>query len=270
VTREGAGPQNEAAPTAGRGAGRAGTSRLREALVEREHLKAAWRRGRQNQGRPGIEGRTTEALLPYRRENGVRVREPWLAGTYRPQAVKRQAIPTRGGGTRVLGIPTGLDRVIPQAGLQVLQPRVDPTFAAHSDGVRPGGSAKPAMAKAQRDIEEGRRGVVDVDREQCCDRVNHAVRMGRLATRIADKRVLRRSRRDLEAGVRANGVVIERHEGTPQGGPWSSRLAKVLLEEVDKARERRGHACVRDAEDGHVYGRDRKAGERGLVVRRKP
>jgi RNA-directed DNA polymerase len=269
VTLEGAVPQNEEAPTAGRGAGRSGTGRLMEELVERENLKAALRRVRQNKGSPGIDGMTTEELLPYLRENWGRVREQLLAGTYRPQAVKRQEIPKRGGGTRVLGIPTVLDRFIQQAVLQVLQPRFDPTFSEHSYGFRPGRSAQQAIAKAQRYIEEGRRGVVDVDLEKFFDRVNHDVLMGRLAKRIEDKRVLRLIRRYLEAGVMANGVVIERHEGTPQGGPLSPLLANVLLDEVDQELERRGHAFVRYADDCNVYVRSRKAGERVLVFLRK-
>jgi group II intron reverse transcriptase/maturase len=240
-----------------------------EELVERENLKAALRRVRQNKGSPGTDGMTTEELLPYLREEWVRIREELLAGTYRPQAVKRQEIPKRGGGTRTLGIPVVLDRFIQQAMLQVLQPRFDPTFSEHSYGFRPGRSAKQAIAKAQRYIEEGRRGVVDVDLEKFFDRVNHDVLMGRLAKRIEDKRMLRLIRRYLEAGVMTGGVVIERHEGTPQGGPLSPLLANVLLDEVDKELEKRGHAFVRYADDCNVYVRSRRAGERVLTFPRK-
>ena len=169
----------------------------------------------------------------------------------------------------MLGIPTGLDRCIPQAVLHVLPPRCDPTVSAHRDGFRPGRSATPAMAKAPRDSAAGRRGVVEVDLETCFERVNHAGLLGRLAKRLEDTRGLRRIRRDREAGVMANGVGIERHEGTPPGGPWSPRLAQGLLEAVDTERERRGHACGRYADDGHGYVRSRKAGERGLVVLRQ-
>ena len=228
MTLEGAMPQNEEAPTAGCGAERSGTGRLMEELVERENLKAALRRVRQNKGSPGIDGMTTEELVPHLREHWVRIREELLAGTYRPQAVKRQEIPKRGGGTRVLGIPTVLDRFIQQAVLQVLQPRFDPTFSEHSYGFRPGRSAEQAIAKAQRYIEEGRRGVVDVDLEKFFDRVNHDVLMGRLAKRIEDKRVLGLIRRYLEAGVMAHGVVIERHEGTPQGGPLTPPTQRAI------------------------------------------
>jgi len=240
-----------------------------EEVVERENLKAALRRVRQNKGGPGTDGMRTEELLPYLREHWARIREELLAGTYRPQPVKRQEIARRGGGSRRLGIPTVLDRFIQQATLQVLQPRFDPTFSEHSYGFRPGRSAKQAIAKAQRYVEEGRRGVVDVDLERFFDRVNHDVLMGRLAKRIEDKRMLRLIRRYLEAGVMAEGVVIERHEGTPQGGPLSPLLANVLLDEVDKELEKRGHAFVRYADDCNVYVRSRKAGERVMAFLRK-
>ncbi len=269
MSLEGARPQQEEAPTAGCGTGRPGTSRLMEEVVERENLKAALRRVRQNKGSPGTDGMTTEELLPYLRGEWVRIREELLTGTYRPQAVKRQEIPKRGGGTRTLGIPVVLDRFIQQAMLQVLQPRFDPTFSEHSYGFRPGRSARQAIAKAQGYVEEGRRGVVDVDLEKFFDRVNHDVLMGRLAKRIEDKRMLRVIRRYLEAGVMTGGVVIERHEGTPQGGPLSPLLANVLLDEVDKELEKRGHAFVRYADDCNVYVRSRKAGERVLTFLRK-
>jgi len=262
-------PQHGEAPTAGCGNDRTGTSRLMEEVVERENLKAALRRVRQNKGGPGTDGMRTEELLPYLREHWARIREELLAGTYRPQPVKRQEIARRGGGSRRLGIPTVLDRFIQQATLQVLQPRFDPTFSEHSYGFRPGRSAKQAIAKAQRYVEEGRRGVVDVDLERFFDRVNHDVLMGRLAKRIEDKRMLRLIRRYLEAGVMAEGVVIERHEGTPQGGPLSPLLANVLLDEVDKELEKRGHAFVRYADDCNVYVRSRKAGERVMAFLRK-
>ena len=157
-----------------------------------------------------------------------------------------------------MGIPTVLDRFIQQAILQVLQPRFDPTFSRHSHGFRPGRRAHDAVREAQQYIQEGRRWVVDVDLEKFFDRVNHDVLMGRLAKRIEDKAMLRIIRRYLEAGVMANGVVMERHMGTPQGGPLSPLLANVLLDEVDKELERRGHAFVRYADDldlPHIGGR---------------
>jgi group II intron reverse transcriptase/maturase len=190
-----------------------------EEVVERDNLKAALARVRQNQGSPGSDGMSTEELVPHLREHWPRLREELLAGTYQPQPVKRVEIPKKSGGRRHLGIPTVLDRFIQQAILQVLQPRFDPTFSEHSYGFRPGRSAQQAIAKAQAYVEEGRRYVVDVDVEKFFDRVNHDVLMGRLAKRIEDKRMLRLIRRYLEAGIMVHGVVIERHEGTPQGGP---------------------------------------------------
>jgi len=169
---------------------------------------------------------------------------------------------------RELGIPTVLDRFIQQALLQVLQPVFDPSFSEHSYGFRPGRSAHAAVLTAQRHVQEGRRVVVDVDLEKFFDRVNHDVLMSRLAKRIQDRRVLRLIRRYLEAGVMANGVVVERQEGTPQGGPLSPLLANVLLDEVDKELERRGHAFIRYADDCNVYVRSRRAGARVMQLLR--
>jgi RNA-directed DNA polymerase len=196
------------------------------------------------------------------------LREQLLAGTYRPQPVKRQLIPKSDGGMRELGIPTALDRFIQQALLQVLQPQFDPTFSEHSYGFRPGRRAHDAVRKAQEYIKDGRRWVVDVDLERFFDRVNHDVLMGRLARRIADRRVLRLIRHYLEAGVMADGVVTERQEGTPQGGPLSPLLANTLLDEVDKELEKRGHAFVRYADDCNVYVRSQRAGERVMTALR--
>jgi RNA-directed DNA polymerase len=206
---------------------------------------------RQNQGSPGIEGRTTEARLPPWRVHGPRLREDLLAGTYPPAPVKRQEMPKQGGGVRQLGIPTGLDRVIQQAVVQGRHPRCAPTCSEHSDGFRPGHRAQQALAKAQRDVEEGRRDVVDVEWEKFFDRVKHAGLRGRLAQRSEDKRRRRRIRHDLEAGVMTSGVGIERQEGTPQGGPLSPVLANVRRDEVAKELEQRGQAFVRFAEDCH-------------------
>jgi group II intron reverse transcriptase/maturase len=211
---------------------------------------------------------TVEALRLHLRETWAVLREQLLTGTYRPQRVKRQLIPKSDGGMRELGIPTALDRFIQQALLQVLQPQFDPTFSEHSYGFRPGRRAHDAVCQAQKYIQEGRRWVVDVDLEKFFDRVNHDVLMGRLAHRIADTRVLGLIRRYLEAGVMANGVVTERQEGTPQGGPLSPLLANVLLDEVDKELEKRGHAFVRYADDCNVYVRSKRAGERVMTAMR--
>jgi RNA-directed DNA polymerase len=197
------------------------------------------------------------------------VREQLLAGTYRPKPVREQEIPKSGGGVRKLGIPTVLDRLIQQCLLQVLQPMLDVSFSEHSYGFRPGRSAHQAVCAAQRYIQEGRRVVVDVDLEKFFDRVNHDVLMARLAKRVSDKRVLGLVRRYLEAGIMANGVVMERHEGTPQGGPLSPLLANLLLDEVDKELERRGLAFVRYADDCNVYVRSKRAGQRVLATLRR-
>jgi RNA-directed DNA polymerase len=246
-----------------------GDAKLMERVVERGNVVAALKRVQQNKGSPGIDGMTVEALRFHLRETWAELREQLLAGTYRPQPVKRQMIPKSDGGERELGIPTVLDRFIQQALLQVLQPRFDPTFSQHSHGFRPGRRAHDAVCEAQQYLQEGRRWVVDVDLEKFFDRVNHDVLMGRLAKRIADRRVLGLVRRYLDAGIMANGVVVERHEGTPQGGPLSPLLANVLLDEVDKELEKRGHAFVRYADDCNVYVRSRRAGERVMETLRR-
>jgi len=242
--------------------GNGGLKELMEQVVERDNLKAALARVRKNKGSPGIDGMGVDQLVPFLGENWERIRAELLAGSYRPSAVKRQEIPKSGGGVRQLGIPTVLDRFIQQAILQVLQPLFDPTFSAHSYGFRPGRRAHDAVCQAQRYVQAGRRWVVDVDLEKFFDRVNHDVLMARLAKRIGDKRLLRVIRRYLEAGVLAEGVVVERHEGTPQGGPLSPLLANVLLDEVDQALERSGHTFVRYADDCNVYVRSKRAGKR--------
>jgi len=246
-----------------------GPDLLMEQAVARENAVSAFKRVRQNKGSPGIDGMTVEELAPYLREYWPAIREALLAGTYQPSAVQRRLIPKRGGGTRQLGIPTVLDRFIQQLLLQVLQPLFDPTFSEHSHGFRPGRRAHDAVREAQRYIQEGRRWVVDVDLEKFFDRVNHDVLMGKLENRVADRRVLRIIRRYLEAGMMADGVVVERHEGTPQGGPLSPLLANVLLDDVDKELERRGHAFVRYADDCNVYVRSKRAGERVLAALRQ-
>lgn len=253
------------ASTATNGNERSGTDRLMEEVVEGSNARAALKRVKQNKGSPGIDGMTVEDLPKHLAEHWFEIREQLLEGTYQPTPVREQEIPKSGGGVRKLGIPTALDRFIQQAILQVLQPRFDPTFSEHSHGFRPGRRAHDAVCEAQRYIQGGRRWVVDVDLEKFFDRVNHDVLMGRLEKRIADKRMLRLIRRYLEAGIMVNGVVAERQEGTPQGGPQggplSPLLANVLLDEVDKELEKRGHAFARYADDCNVYVRSKRAGE---------
>jgi group II intron reverse transcriptase/maturase len=239
-----------------------------ETALERRNLQAALKRVKQNKGSPGIDGMTVDELPNHLRVHWPSLREQLLAGTYQPQPVRRHAIPKSSGGERELGIPTVLDRFIQQALLQVLQPRFDPTFSQHSHGFRPRRSAHDAVREAQRYVQQGRRWVVDVDLEKFFDRVNHDVLMGRLAKRIEDRRMLGLIRRYLNAGVMANGVVTARDEGTPQGGPLSPLLANVLLDDVDKELEKRGHAFVRYADDCNVYVRSRRAGERVMQALR--
>jgi len=232
-----------------------------ERVVEGSNARAALKRVRKNKGSPGVDGMTVDELVPHLIAHWKEVREQLLKGSYQPQPVRQHEIPKSDGGTRTLGIPCALDRMIQQAILQVLQPIFDPTFSEHSHGFRPGRSAHDAVRSAQRYIGDGRRWVVDVDLEKFFDRVNHDVLMSKLGKRIEDKRMLGLIRRYLEAGIMAEGVVMERQEGTPQGGPLSPLLANVLLDEVDKELEKRGHAFARYADDCNVYVRSKRAGE---------
>lgn len=236
--------------------------------LSRENLLVAWKRVKANKGSAGVDGRTVQETGEYLKTAWPEIRQQLLDGSYMPGPVRRVGIPKPGGGTRELGIPTVVDRLIQQALLQVLQPLIDPSFSAHSHGFRPGRSAHGAVLEAQQYVQAGYTTVVDVDLEKFFDRVNHDVLMDRLAKRIADKRVLRLIRRYLKAGILARGVHSERFEGTPQGGPLSPLLANVLLDEVDRELERRGHKFVRYADDCNVYVRSRKAGERVLQALR--
>jgi group II intron reverse transcriptase/maturase len=242
---------------------------LMEQAVARENATKALKRVRRNKGSPGIDGMTVDELTPYLRDHWPAIREQLLTGSYQPSAVKRQLIPKSGGGVRQLGIPTVLDRFVQQLMLQVLQPTFDPTFSEHSHGFRPGRRAHDAVRKAQQYLQTERHWVVDVDLETFFDRVNHDVLMGKLENRLDDPRMLRIIRRYLAAGIMVHGVVMERHEGTPQGGPLSPLLANVLLDEVDQELERRGHRFVRYADDCNVYVQSRRAGEDVLAVLRE-
>ena len=240
-----------------------------ELVVKRDNLMRALKRVKQNKGSPGVDGMNLDELSDYLRQEWPRIREELLIGSYEPMPVLRHLIDKTGGGERELGIPTVLDRFIQQAILQVLQPIYDGTFSEHSHGFRPGRRAHDAIREAQRYIQEGKQWVVDVDVEKFFDRINHDVLMGRLARKVSDRRLLRLIRRYLVAGVMDGGVVVERYEGTPQGGPLSPLLANVLLDEVDKELERRGHAFVRYADDLRVFVGSQRAGERvmrSLVV----
>ena len=263
--------QSGEAGRAARGEERSGVGHedLMELVAERENCLRALKRVRQNKGSPGVDAMTVEELSEHLWAHWPAIRQQLLEGSYQPMPVRRVEIPKSGGGVRQLGIPTVLDRFIQQCLLQVLQPIFDPTFSEHSHGFRPGRRAHDAVREAQNYIQAGRRWVVDVDLEKFFDRVNHDVLMGKLENRIGDRRLLGIIRRYLAAGIMADGVVVERHEGTPQGGPLSPLLANVLLDSVDKELERRGHAFVRYADDCNVYVRSRRAGERVMEALRR-
>jgi RNA-directed DNA polymerase len=250
---------------------RSGHSRwdgLMEEVVTRANLAMALKRVRQNRGSPGIDGMTVDDLPAYMEQHEDRLRKELLAGTYRPHPVRRKTIP-KPGGERELGIPTVVDRVVQQAILQVLGPRFDAGFSKHSHGFRPKHSAHGAVREAQQYIQEGCTWVVDVDLERFFDRVNHDVLMGKLAMKIADRGMLVVLRRFLDAGIMVNGVVLEREDGTPQGGPLSPLLANVMLDDIDQILEARGHRFVRYADDCNVYVRSRRAGERVMALLRR-
>jgi RNA-directed DNA polymerase len=239
---------------------------LLEEMLQRENMLNALRRVKQNAGAAGVDGMTVDELEAHVREHWPRIREELQNGTYHPQPVRKVEIPKPGGkGTRTLGIPTVLDRLLQQALNQVLQPIFDPTFSDASFGFRPGRGTHHAIERAREHIASGRTWVVDLDLEKFFDRVNHDVLMARVARRVKDKRVLLLIRRFLQAGMMEGGVVSPREEGTPQGGPLSPLLSNVLLDELDKELERRGHAFVRYADDCNVYVQSKEAGERVMV-----
>ncbi len=240
----------------------ADTAQLMEAICQPENLGEALRRVRANKGSPGVDGMSVQELPEHLREHWPAIREQLLSGTYRPQPVKRVEIPKPDGGVRKLGIPTVVDRFIQQAVMQVLQERWDPTFSEHSYGFRPGRSAQQAVAQAQAYLTEGYGWVVDLDLEKFFDRVNHDKLMGQVARRVEDKRLLRLIRAFLNAGVMEDGLVSPTLEGTPQGGPLSPLLSNLVLDELDKELESRGHRFVRYADDCNIYVGSERAGQR--------
>jgi RNA-directed DNA polymerase len=270
-----AGPKGETRKQAGKGTepfaakreteSPTSAERLMEEVVERENLKKALRRVKSNKGSAGVDGMTVEQLPAYLTAHWSELRTQLLGGTYKPQPVKRVDIPKPEGGKRKLGIPTVLDRFVQQAVMQVLQRQFEPTFSEHSHGFRPNHSAHQAVSEAQQYVAEGYEWVVDIDLEKFFDRVNHDRLMTTLARSIRDKRVLKLIRAFLNAGVMENGLVSATTEGTPQGGPLSPLLSNIVLDELDRELEKRGHRFVRYADDCNVYVRTERAAQRVMT-----
>ena len=240
--------------------------RLMEAAVERSNMLCAYERVVTNQGAPGVDGLTVAEFRPWLQAHWPKVRQALLRGEYMPAAVRQVDIPKPQGGVRRLGIPTVLDRLIQQALHQVLQPLFDPEFSESSYGFRAGRNAHQAVKAARSYVAEGKRWVVDVDREKFFDRVNHDVLMARVVRRVKDKRVWKLIRRYLEAGLMEGGVTRARTEGTPQGGPLSPLLSNILLTDLDRELERRGHRFCRYADDCNVYVGSQHAGQRVMAA----
>jgi len=261
--REVRGEATELLPTVRAPESPASTNQLMEEVCEWENLKQALQQVKANRGSPGIDGKTVEELPGYLQQHWPVIREQLWNGTYEPKPVRRVEIEKPdGGGMRKLGIPTVLDRFVQQAVMQVLQRQWDPTFSDHSYGFRPGRSAHQAVAQAQKHIAAGYSWVVDLDLEKFFDRVNHDKLMGQIAKRVEDKRLRKLIRAFLNAGVMENGLVSPSVEGTPQGGPLSPLLSNLVLDELDRELERRGHRYVRYADDSNIYVRSEQAGQR--------
>jgi RNA-directed DNA polymerase len=236
-----------------------------ERVASLANLTEAVRRVVRNKGAAGVDGMTVRELKRWFASHWRELQEHLVSGRYRPQAVRGMQIPKPGGGQRQLGIPTAVDRVVQQALLQLLAPRLDPTFSESSFGFRPKRNAHQALEQARAYVGEGLSIVVDLDLEKFFDRVNHDLLMARVARHVCDPRVLGLIRRFLEAGMMQNGVCVERHEGTPQGGPLSPLLANLLLDDLDKELEKRGHRFCRYADDCNIYVRTKAAGERVMA-----
>ena len=252
--------------TAADGQTKAEGLRQMDAVVERNNLWRAYERVVRNKGAAGVDGLSVADFKAWLQQHWPSVRAALLAGEYMPMAIRKVDIPKPNGGVRSLGIPTVLDRLIQQALLQVLQPEFEPEFSDHSYGFRPGRNAWQAVQQAQGYIKEGRRWVVDLDLEKFFDRVNHDILMSRLARKVKDERVLKLIRRYLEAGMMSGGTVSARMEGTPQGGPLSPLLSNILLTDLDRELERRGHRFCRYADDCNIYVGSEMAGLRAMVA----
>ncbi len=240
------------------------TMELMEHVVERENMILAYKQVVRNKGSAGIDKMSVDQLKPYLAEHWAEIKESLLRGKYKPQAVRVVFIPKPKGGQRQLGIPTVMDRLIQQALHQVLNPIFDPTFSEYSYGFRKGKNAHQALKKAQEHQRSGKRWVVDMDLAKFFDEVNHDVLMSKIAKRIEDKRVLRLLRRYLRSDIMIDGMVSQRDKGTPQGSPLSPLLSNIMLDELDKELELRGHSFCRYADDCNIYVRSRRSGERVL------
>jgi len=239
--------------------------RLMEVVVERGNMTAAYKRVVRNKGVAGVDGMNVDELKPYLAREWERIKSELLEGVFTPQPVLQVEIPKPIGGMRKLGIPTVVDRLIGQAIHQVLEPMFDPQFSESSYGFRRGRNAHMFVEKARRYVEEGRRWVVDIDLEKFFDRVNHDILMARVARKVKDKRLLRLIRRYLQAGIMVDGLETNRTEGTPQGSPLSPLLSNIMLDDLDKELERRGHAFCRYADDCNIYVQSQHAGERVMA-----
>jgi RNA-directed DNA polymerase len=256
-------PMGASSITAGEEVTGPGTTKLMEAVVERGNVLTALHRVESNKGAAGVDGMTVANLRAYLKEQWPTIRERLLSGNYEPKPVRRVEIPKPDGkGVRKLGIPTVVDRLIQQALHQVMNPIFDPGFSGASYGFRPGRSVHNAVKQAREYVREGRRWVVDLDLEKFFDRVNHDILMARVARKVKDKRVLLLIRKYLQAGVMEEGLTVARLEGTPQGGPLSPLLSNIMLDDLDKELERRGHKFCRYADDCNIYVQSKHAGER--------
>jgi len=263
-----AGAEQSAEPSPARDERKSDTG-LWEEIWTKENLTQAMKRVERNGGAAGIDGMTVKELRPYLKEHWLEIREALERGSYKPAAVKRVEIPKPDGGARQLGIPTVIDRLLQQAIAQVLTPKFERKFSAHSYGFRPGRSAHDAVKAAQEYAQEGNEWVVDIDLEKFFDRVNHDMLMARIAREVKDKRVLKLIRAYLNSGVMINGIKMETEEGTPQGGPLSPLLSNIMLDDLDKELEKRGHKFVRYADDCNIYVKTERAGGRVMESVRK-
>lgn len=241
---------------------------LMEMVLDRKNMLSAYAKVVSNKGAPGVDRMSTGDLKAYLKEHWARIRNELLDGRYKPQPVKQVEIPKPDGGVRKLGIPTVMDRMIQQAIHQVLSPIYEEDFSESSYGFRPGRSAHQAIFKAKEYVAQGRRWVVDLDLEKFFDRVNHDILMSRLARKIKDKKLLKLIRNYLQAGVMIDGIETAREEGTPQGGPLSPLLSNILLDDLDKELERRGHSFCRYADDCNIYVKSETTGQRVMIATR--